>query len=904
MPLNGRSFQSLITLTPGVVVVPSFRNSTGQFSVNGQRANANYFTVDGVSANIANGVGNNIGQSTSGTLPGLTAFGTTQSLVSVDALQEFQVQTSSYSAEFGRSPGAQVSIVTRSGTNDFHGTAFDYVRNDKFDANNWFSNAFRIKRQPERQNDFGGTFSGPIMLPRFGEGGRQPGYNGRNRTFLFFSYEGLRLRTPQFALTASPSLSFRQTAPAALQPLLNGFPTPNGPAVGGGFSQLAAGYSNPSTLNATSIRIDHTVDQKLTLFGRFNNAPSRAATRAGGSNPSLINFTAIHTKTLTLGATMMFAPTIGNELRVNYSDNIGTAGLEQDAFGGAVPVPRELVLPARYAPAGSAASVTISFSYPGGGTSLGYDNRLQSQRQFNIVDNTSVAFGTHQLKFGADYRRLMPVLEPEVYQLFVSFGSQAEVNNNAASFVSISARKGAKPIYTNFSAYAQDTWKLSRRLTIDLGLRWEVNPSPREANGNDPYTAMGVDNLATATLAPQGTPLWKTTYGNFAPRFGAAYLLRQTSGRETVVRGGLGIFYDTGNGQGSNGFLGFPFSASRSVFTGVGFPLDAVQVAPPTFNLSPPYQEIYSFDPHLKLPYTLQWNIAIEQSFGKSQTVTASYVGNAGRRLLLQRTLSPRASGINPNFVFIYPTSNGATSDYDALQVQFQSRLARGLQALASYTWSHAIDTVSQDSKFQPNAFALLRGNSEFDIRHNFTAAVTYDIPALHGNTVARALLSDWSVDTRVYAQSALPLEITRGTIRAPDGSSVPVRVNLLAGVPLYLKDSTVPGGRKINNAAFSAPLAGQLGNLGRNVVRGFGAWQIDMALRRQFNLGEKLKLQMRAEAFNVLNHPNFGSVNTSLTSSTFGQATNMLGSQLGGLSALYQIGGPRSFQFALKLMF
>src|SRR6266545_5623381 len=202
IPLNGRSFQSLLTLTPGIVLVPSFRNSTGQFSVNGQRANANYFTVDGVSANVANGVGTRVGQSTSGTLPGLTAFGTTQSLVSVDALQEFKVQTSSYSSEFGRSPGGQISIVTRSGTKDFHGSAFDYLRNDKLNANNWFNNKFRIKRPPERQNDFGATFSGPVMVP---------GYNGRDRTFFFFSYEGLRLLTPQFVLTAAPSLSLRQT---------------------------------------------------------------------------------------------------------------------------------------------------------------------------------------------------------------------------------------------------------------------------------------------------------------------------------------------------------------------------------------------------------------------------------------------------------------------------------------------------------------------------------------------------------------------------------------------------------------------------------------------------------------------------------------------------------------------
>src|SRR6266545_5643315 len=208
LPLNGRSFQSLILLTPGVVVAGGL-GRPGQFSVNGQRSNANYFTVDGVTAN--NGADASldafaIGQAAAGVLPGVTTFGGTNSLVSVDALEEFKIQTSTYAAEFGRQPGGQVSLVTRGGTNQFHGTVFDYLRNEVFDANDWFANAGGRKRAPLRQNQFGGTFSGPVLLPRFGEGGRQPGYNGRNRTFFFLSYEGLRLRTPRFVLTAVPSL--------------------------------------------------------------------------------------------------------------------------------------------------------------------------------------------------------------------------------------------------------------------------------------------------------------------------------------------------------------------------------------------------------------------------------------------------------------------------------------------------------------------------------------------------------------------------------------------------------------------------------------------------------------------------------------------------------------------------
>src|SRR5688500_17674756 len=292
LPLNGRSFQQLITLTPGVVTVPSsLAGNTGQFSVNGQRANANIFTVDGVSANTGNGAGAIAGQATSGSLPGLTAFGGTNALVSVESMQEFQVQTSSYSAEYGRSPGGQISIVTRSGSNEFHGSLFEYLRNDKLDANDWFANRAGQPRPPERQNDFGGTFGGPVLLPRFGEGGSQPWYDGRNRTFFFLSYEGLRLRNPKFALTNVPSVNLRQTAAPGIRPLLQAFPLPNGRVLANGFAEFSASYSDSSTLNATAIRVDHAIGNRFTIFARYNHSPSSSERRDGASNLSTVEVT-------------------------------------------------------------------------------------------------------------------------------------------------------------------------------------------------------------------------------------------------------------------------------------------------------------------------------------------------------------------------------------------------------------------------------------------------------------------------------------------------------------------------------------------------------------------------------------------------------------------------------------
>jgi hypothetical protein len=877
-----------------------------QFSVNGQRASANTFTVDGVSANFGAGPGFIPGAQTSGNLPGLTAFGTTQSLVSVDALQEFKIQTSGYAAEYGRQPGGQVSIATRSGTNDFHGSLFDYIRNDVFEANDWFANANRQPRPPLRQNDFGGTFGGPVLLPRFGQGGSQPWYNGRNRTFFFFSYEGLRLQLPKFALGNVPTVSLRQQVAAGLQPILNSFPLPNGRDLGNGFAESSASYSEPSSLDATSIRIDHAFNDKLTLFGRYNQAPSSTAARSIG-NLSRSNSIAIKTKTLTLGLTALLSSRLTNELRINHSDNNAWNRIEHDTFGGAIPIARSVLVPSQY----DFGSVSGGATFAVTGLSCACvplvnlaDNNVTSQRQFNIVDNVSYALGSHQLKFGVDFRRLTPLFTVNTYQTIFQYTTLQQLLNNRTGTSSINASIPTKPVFTNFSVFMQDTWKASRRLTLDLGVRWEVSPPPGEGNGNKPLAVTQINNFATMQLASRGSSLYRTTYNNFAPRIGAAYQFSQRPGRETVLRGGFGVFYDTGNDFTAAQSFSYPYGNIMRSLTNLQFPLDPSLVAPPAIpglqaTLTSPFPLLNAFDPNMKLPYTLQWNLASELSLGKSQVVTVSYVGAAGKRLLqrAQFLLTP----INPLFTSVSLTTNNATSDYHALQAQFQRRLSRGLQALSSYTWSHALD---EDSTSFTNRLAL-RGNADFDVRHNFTAAVTYDIPSPTKHNATNWVLRRWSVDTSFHAQSALPVDIVASFFTNPaDGTRIAVRPNLIQAVPLYVADPAVPGGRRINRLAFSVPAANQSGSLGRNVLRGFPIWQIDFALRRQFHLTERLNLQLRAEAFNLFNHPNFGTIQTTLTAPNFGQATSLLNRQLRGLSSLYQIGGPRSMQFALKLQF
>jgi hypothetical protein len=892
-PLNGRSFQSLITLAPGVVTVPSNGPGVGgEFSVNGQRTEANYFTVDGVSANTgvtAQGPGGGA-SGFSGSTPGETVLGTTQSLISVDALQEFRIQTSTYSAEFGRTPGAQISLTSRSGTNDFHGSAFDYVRNEAFDANNWFNNANGFGKTPERQNDFGGTFGGPVIIPRI--------YDGRNRTFFFFSYEGLRLMIPGAAYpNLVPSMTLRRDAPAALQPILNAFPVPNGPDQGDGSAIYTAAFSNPSRLDATSLRVDHHISDKVSIFGRYSDSPS---TQTGGGEAQLIN-SGFNVKSLTLGMTNIFSPRLTNDLRVNYTRNTGSFDYTLSTLGGAKPFDPAQVfgpLPAHH-------NVSVYLDWANAGIEL--QNQETAQRQLNVTDTLGATFGSHTLKFGFDYRRVATLIGlTELGESFDFSDQTAVLQNNAFAIPFSTAAPGpATPIYKNFSAFAQDEWRVNRSLTLSLGLRWEVNPAPGEAKGRLPYTLNQITDLSTAQLAPQGTPLWKTTYGNFAPRFGAAYLLRRAAGRETVLRGGFGVFYDLGNNTGSEGFgpsaLGF---TTYNIFPNASIPLSAAQLTLPPPSVAAPYQgEVYAFDPHLRLPYTLEWNVAVEQSLGQKQTLTLSYVGAAARRLLVSQYFDPSQLG-NPSFSLghgVILATNRATSDYHALQAQFQRRLSRGLQALISYTWSHAIDEASS------NVFdyQLLRGNADFDLRHNFQAAVTYDIPGTYSSRLASALLRHWSLDGRFSARSGLPFDIVSNRTFAPTGDFVKIRPDLVPGVPVYLSDPTAPGGRVVNFAAFARPPAGQFGNEPRNFLRGFGAWQVDMALRREFPVGERLKFQFRAEAFNILNHPNFGTIfNTLCCQDIFGRALNTLNRSGNGLSELYQTGGPRSLQFALKILF
>lgn len=896
MPLNGRSFSALIDLTPGVVLVPNNFLEEGQFSVNGQRPDANYFTVDGVSANVGTPVSSFV-QGGAGQVPATNAFGGFSNLVSLDALQEFRIQTSTFAPEFGRTPGAQVSVVTKSGTNALHGTAFEYLRNDVLDANDWFADNKGLRKPELRQNDFGGVLGGPII---------------KDKLFFFGSYEGLRIRQPQIANSYVPTLATRQSAPAAVQPLLNAFPQPNGVDLGNGTAAFAAGYSDPSSLDSYSGRADYLLSRRLTLFGRYSEAPSSTVQRGGGRFQtafSNLNHTEARTKTVTVGADGTISPHAINELRFNYSLSHGQSFLTLDNFAGAVTPPDSVLFPAPQSSSDGFLGFLGDFNPFGLKYFVGKiaDNR---QHQINVTDSVSWIAGSHRMKFGVDYRRLNPEEGSLTYQLEYIFGSLSNILINSVPEGFVASRSpDVQMVISNWSLYAQDTWSIAHNLTVTYGLRWDYNTVPTSPNGTPPFTVNEVSDLSTATIAPVGTPLWHPQKDNFAPRFGLAWQARPN----LVLRAGAGIFYDLGYSDITNAMISFPYIQER-IILGTSFPLKPSDAAPPPLTTSPPAAVMSVVDPNHVLPRTYEWNATVENSITNADVLTLTYVGAGGRKLMRKDIyIAP-----GPNFTGEFDLlTNHGTSNYDALQAQYRHRLSHGLQTLLSYTWGHSIDDVSSDVNYQNVPLghsSSERGPSDYDIQNTFSGAVSYDIPGPSSGVLKR-VFGNWSTDSIIYARSSPPVNVVTGQNpfagSVLSGANSVQRPDVVPGVAFYLYPSGAPGGRVINPAAFSTPVSATAqGDLGRNALRGFGATQWDITLRRQFRFTERFSLQARGDFFNILNHPNFGSPINYLSSPQFGQATMMLnnslgsGGQSGGLNPLYQIGGPRSIQLALKLQF
>jgi hypothetical protein len=931
IPLNGRSLQDLLSVTPGIVTqnpqaaTQSGSQTQGDFSVNGQPTDSNSFFVDGVAANVHSGLSpGNSRSGATGSISGLTALGTTQSVVSVDALQEFRVLSSTYSAEFGRTPGGQFNFVTRSGGNGVHGAFYEYFRSNLLDTADWIATSQQYAISPANysQNDAGATLGAPIFIPGV--------YNGRDKSFVFLSYEGLYVDqpTPQ-AFLYTPILcgeiadSFicnaQPVVPSAMERVLATFPAPNLVSYVGYDSYIAnqtglalapvGDVSFPSHVNSSSVRIDHTFSPKFSMFFRYGDTPS------DGQANQLYSVTTYRTEnqTFTYGATDQLSATLNNEFRLGYAtgqvrantvtESVFANGGGFSYIGPAGDLNAALGIPGSYASAGADAYIHIT----GVGDSDSHTNHVSSSlHQWNFRDTFSLRERNHYFKIGIDQRRVAANLTPAGLSVLADFFTRDSMVTNAASDLVITRSFAANPILEEFSAFAEDEWKVSPTLNLSLGLRWDVNPAPRGQHGQDAYTVLGnVNQPATLQLAPGGTPLWHTSWYALAPRFGAAWVARNEPGKELIVRAGGGVFFDTGTQPALKAFQGIGFT-TYAHFLDAPVPATPAQI---DFSntVAPPYgnTEAFAFAPHRQLPYSWQWNLGFEQALGKNQSITVSYVGASGRRLLEEQRTN--VGLLNPNFGNVSYFPSGVTSNFQSLQTKFQRTLPRGLEALASYTWAHSFDYGSTDA-----FFPLKYGNSDLDVRQNLEAAAFWSSPvAQHRFLSRRRLLEGWDLDGRLIARTGFPVNLLGNFFFDPvTGHPYYSGLNLTANRPLYLHGSQYPGGRIFNggvnatNPAFSLPDSGEQGDAPRNLVRGFGTVQGNFAVRQTLHLYDQLNLQLRVEIFNVFNHPSFGYIDPSLSDEFFGQSTKMLDQSFGTSGALYNQGGPRVVQLSIRMTF
>jgi hypothetical protein len=897
MPLNGRSLHSLLQLVPGVVLTTASGGvgATGvsQFSINGQRTTSNYFMVDGVSANTGMSVGTTIvvGSAGAGAVAGTNILGGTNSLASLDAIQEFRIETSGYAPEFGHYTGGQVSLVTRSGSNIFRGSAAEYFRHDALDANDWFANSHNQPKARERQYIFSGVFGGPLK---------------RDLAYFFLSYENVNLELPKSTVVSVPDLATRAAAPPALRPYLNALPLPNGSVLAPGFAEFVASYSDPASSSTAAVRVDGHLGSRTTAFVRVNHAPSELETRSQAL--STVGRLRASNDTVTGGATWIVTDRVTADARANWSRNNPHQVSRLEAFGGAiVPDAQSIFLPT-FDP-GNAFFLFYGANNPGFVWGQGTSN---TQRQVNVNGAASGLFANHELKAGFDVRRMTPTIRGgTTNQEQVYFTDAAAIISGRPLFYSITLIEPTprEPILTNVSLFLQDTWRVGRRLTLNYGLRFERLASPGVQNELFPRSVIGIENggISNPSLAPPGTPLWRSRIGEFGPRAGVVYRLNENATWATVVRGGVGIFHDSGVGSIINEFSNaYPFRADAGVNASV-FPPDPSLRVPPVLPPSVATGVFYALDPRFRMPYTRQWNIALEEMVHGRDNVTISYIGTQGRDLLIQQTVPTQLQENPGQTVFLSIQRNGASANYHALQVQAQRRVSRSLQYLASYTLSRSRDNASDDTSSSPiNVVSLLSrewGPSDFDVRHVVSGAVTYQVDLAGRTHIWERVLNGFGADLLLRAQSALPLNPIVDTKRADGVTRYSRRPDAVAGQSLYFFSSNLPGGQRLNSAAFTTP-AGDQGTFPRNGARGLPVSQIDVAVHREIRLRGIVKVQVKAELFNVLNHSNFGSTDLSLSSATFGQPQFMLNRSLGGLNPLYQMGGPRSGQVEVKVMF
>ena len=851
LPLNGRSVQSLVLLTPGVAGA-RVTSTADQRTVGGQPAGTQ-FSVDGRSSNL--GVQPDSGSLSKniGSIPTLTASGGTNGLLAADSTEEVTISTSA--VEVGRTSGVQVNLTTKSGSNSFHGSLFETFGNDALNANDFFANSRVQERAPAQLNQFGGTLGG---------------YFVKDKAFFFTSYEGLRQRKPGFTVSEVPGLESRQLASPFMRAILDAFPIANGSVTANGLAEFAAGYSNPADHDVFGLRVDGHINDKVSVSGSYNFANSGAAVRGNG-NLSLNTIRQFDTRAsrFTGKLTYLASASIVVEGSINFSRNRLTQTFTMDDFGGATLDPSitaspfsmlRMELPGQNA--AFAAAVPIAADI----------NQVAPAAQLSWVHDN------HTFKFGGEFLRLAYKVGGQSYERSATFsgvvgtGLADRINEVERAVEESSAA-------TELSAYAADDWRLTHNLNLNLSVRWEGDVAP--------------DSAGNLVIGSASTHM-PNSLGNFAPRVAVAYDIFGNG--HSTFRAGAGLYFDHGASVMSESF-------ANSYPTALGRYARATNFASQDLD---PFTPLIVFANGLRKPRSWQVYGEFQQELFGKLAVTAAYQGFFGRALYQTRTFvdgeaSPR---------YVRQIDNSGSSNRHEGRLTVDRRFSSGFAVFGRYTFAKSTDNLFSDSfgtSFSSADTAVQHAASDSDVRHDVSFWGTYTIPTFFNSGWVKSFAKDWTVSGFVNARSGFPINVTY--IRAGDFFNELVRPDVVPNVPRFI---TVDGIRALNPDAFQVPDGGGQGSLSRNSLRGFPFFQLNASLSRKFRLASESTLELRVEAFNLLNNTNFADSDGNLgtlfpepgfvPNHYFGQSLSTYGGRT--FTPFYLYGGPRSVQLSAKFSF
>ncbi|MBL8229425.1 MAG: TonB-dependent receptor [Bryobacterales bacterium] len=844
MPLNGRNFIQLIGLQPGVIAGGGMGGRPG-IQYGGLSVWSSTYNLDGTDASF-------IETSTPGDASGLSLINT----ISVENIQEFKVSTNSFSAETGRASAAAVNIISKSGTNQYHGTLFHFLRNEKLDARNFFLTG--QPRPPLRHNQFGGNAGGPIK---------------RDRIFFFGGYEAVRLRRAQVITGNVPSLTLRQTAPQIYRQALDAYPSTFTPTANPNVGLHRRNENYRDDTDTFNGRVDWLWKGHNSFFRYNYNDLDQARPQLVPTNFQIFP---IRAHIATLSDTFNITPTVVNEFRLGY--NRSYINRINTTFTGGQ----------------GGIAVTGLFGDD-------FQSRLRfANNSYTVVDNLSSIRGKHTLRGGFEIRRVQSSRIQQQNPVHNFPNLQTFLNNDPESVRVIYGNPGVGLRQTNFGFYVQDDFRASRKLTLNLGLRYEYYTVWNEVAGRffntvgDPFGAWNA----------KGQGIYKPDRNNFAPRVGLAYDV--FGNQRTVIRGGAGVYYAPVPAAHlySQPFISptVPFFdvIGRSDFPGLSFPFPRAAIDNPGSSNNIQGRTVWDYN--RRDEYSMQWNFSIQQAIGKDMAVQATYAGNRGIKSFATRTTNNFDPALGrrpvPTIGEILVNENAGSSSYNSLQLSFNKRYSKGFTFDAYYTWAKAIIYHSTDGGFpsqsilqDPDNIAGSRGLKQANPLHMFVFTGTLAIPTpalINNNLISRTVLSGWSVQNILNIRSGLPVNIFSGRDTRGNRITNSQRPDSVPGVDWRAQNQSI--GNWINRAAFAFPATGRFGNVGYNTAFGPGVWNSDMSIFKNFKVREKAQIQFRFEMFNAFNVARFGQPVGTLTNPLFGQITTA--------------DTPREIQLALKFYF